>query len=149
MSKFSSKRSLLILGVIVVAAILAGDKSYQARSYASVQTFTYSGQNSAWVQRLLTRVRGWKCPTDSSSNNGVPPEVKVSCNRDAYVATAVTYAWACECHARSEEDARARKEADQMMENLRNAQMFCSDAPSFGGSSECPTEKIYRCGELR
>ena len=150
MSQFNRKKSSLIVGMIItVSAILASNNLYKSHTYASVQRFTYSGSNSEWVQKLLTRVGGWKCPSDSTSNDGTPPKVKVSCNRDAYVASAVTYAWACECHARSEQDERARKEASQVMENLRNAQKFCSDAPSFGGSDECPTERIYRCGELR
>jgi hypothetical protein len=112
------------------------------------QSFTYRGKHSEWVSKLLTRAGGWKCPANAS-DRGAPPTVKAEeCMRDKYVAAAVLYAWAAECYARNEEDAKAADAAERMYEQLKSTQGLCSDAPSIGPSRECDTERIYDCGEL-
>jgi hypothetical protein len=67
--------------------------------------------------------------------------------RDKYIAAAVLYAWAAECHARQEEDSKAGDAADQMYENLKNAKSLCSDAPSIGPARDCDTLRIFGCDE--
>ncbi len=113
---------------------------------STIETFTYNGRHGDWVRKLLGKVGAWKCPANAS-DSGTPPSVKVdACMRDKYVAAAVLYAWAAECYARQQEDAKAGEAADQMYENLKSAKGLCSDAPSVGGGS-CDTEKIFSCDE--
>jgi hypothetical protein len=112
------------------------------------QSFTYRGKHSEWVRKLLTRVGGWKCPTNAA-DSGVTPKIRAEvCMRDKYVAAAVLYAWAAECYAHNEEDSKAEEAAEQMYKNLKNANDMCSDAPTFGTPTPCDTERIFDCGEL-
>ena len=120
-----------------------------ASETTSLADFTYNGRHSDWVRKLLTRVGGWRCPSNASDSGG-PPSVKAEeCMRDKYVAAAVLYAWAAECYARNEEDSKAQDAADHMYEELKNAKGLCSDAPSFGfgTKTECDTIKIFGCDE--
>ena len=108
----------------------------------------YKGRHADWVGKLLDRAGTWQCPA-SPDDRGTPPKVKAEqCQRDAYVAAAVLYAWAAECYANQSENDKAEAAADQMYENLKQAQGLCSNAPTFGGASSCDTESVYRCGEL-
>jgi hypothetical protein len=137
------------LGIVILAAVALYPASIaDARVESSPPAYTYSGPHSDWVHRLLDRVGGWSCP-EPGSDAAQPPKVRAEeCIRDAYVAAAVQYAWAAECYARNEEDAKAGEAAKMMYEQLTNAQSLCSDAPTFAGASSCDTEKIFRCGEL-
>jgi hypothetical protein len=117
------------------------------RESAAMQSFRYNGRHSDWVRKLLTRVGGWRCPSNAS-DGGAPPSVKAEeCMRDKYVAAAVLYAWAAECYTRQEEDSKAGEAADQMHENLKSAKGLCSDAPSIGPSHDCDTLRIFGCDE--
>ena len=123
--------------------------SESAGESAAIQDFKYSGRHSDWVRKLLTRVGGWRCPSNAS-DSGAPPTVKAEeCMRDKYVAAAVLYAWAAECYTRQEEDSKAADAADHMYEELKKAKGLCSDAPSFGfgTKTECDTIKIFGCDE--
>jgi hypothetical protein len=134
-------------GSITSAKSVSGVLSFNGTS-VPVQDYTYSGKYNGWVRKLLTRVGGWQCPADDG-DSGTPPKVKSDeCMRDKYVAAAVLYAWAAECYARREETSKAEAAAEQMYQQLKNAQSLCSNAPSFGTPRDCDTERIFRCGEL-
>jgi hypothetical protein len=134
--------------VVTHAATLApAAVSESVSESTAIQDFKYSGRHSDWVRKLLTRVGGWRCPSNAS-DSGAPPSVKAEeCMRDKYVAAAVLYAWAAECYTRQEEDSKATDAADQMYENLKSAKGLCSDAPSIGPARDCDTIGIFGCNE--
>ncbi len=102
--------------------------------------FQYTGTNAAWVVRLLQRV-GW--------TGGDSPRISGDCIRDQYVAAAVAYAWAAESYARANNSTNATNMANNMMGELRKAQMLCSDStPVIPGAGTCSTLNIFQCGEL-
>ena len=105
----------------------------------------YKGASETVVRQLLSRVSGWKTPSCTSCNDGMPPDVKINnnCIRDTYVAAAVAYAWAIESYYRLGETARAAALVPQMNENLQNARNLCGNSTVNLGS--CITMYIYGC----
>jgi hypothetical protein len=135
--------------VVLTAAVSSGAFGV-APLKGSAASSTYSGPHSEWVGRLLDRAPDWRCPSSPSASDAQPPQVKAtSCTRDTYVAAAVLQAWAAECYARFEQDARAARAAKDMIGELDNAQNLCdsSGRPTIGGGGSCDTDRIYRCGE--
>jgi len=133
--------------VVVAAAVALTGFAVPARTAPAA---SYSGRNSEWVGRLLTRVPDWDCPSSPSASDARPPKIKAdTCVRDAYVAAAVLQAWAAECYSRFDQDERATQAAAAMATELDRADEECSSAPSVGGGGSCDTSGIYRCGERR
>jgi hypothetical protein len=138
------KRFQLALALAAVVSIVG--VSARARTAPAPN---YSGPHREWVDRLLTRVSDWNCPSSPSASDARPPRIKAdACVRDAYVAAAVLQAWAAECYSRFDQDTRASQAASAMATELDRADSMCSDAPSVG-SGTCDTSRIYRCGERR
>ena len=106
----------------------------------------YQGQNSNYVNQLLSKVSGWKTASCTTCNDGFPPMVdyNVNCQRDVYVQAAVGYAWAAESYYRLGETAKASSAIDLMMQNLQLARALCGPATINGGGS-CITLDIFPC----
>src|SRR5215470_3720485 len=96
---------LAFLLISTLTGSLYGSNPVKVKASNVDGEITYSGSNSEWVRRLLTRVSDWRCPSDSGSDSGQPPDVgETDCMRDSYVKAAVLFAWAAECYNRSEQE---------------------------------------------
>ncbi len=115
-------------------------------SVGSSTGISYSGPYAANVKLLLSKVSGWKTFSCLTCSDGVPPKVNINsnCQRDAYVAAAVSYAWAAENYYRLGRTTDATTQATSMNTNLQYARNLCSNSISVGGSS-CLTLTIFPC----
>lgn len=106
----------------------------------------YKGANADYVHLLLSKVPGWVTPSCGTCNDGVPPVVPINntCQRDAYVAAAVSFAWAAESAYRLGAVADASSFAGKMMESLQAAKNLCGPSTVNGGGS-CLTLNIFPC----
>lgn len=106
----------------------------------------FKGPNADYVHLLLSKVPGWKTSSCANCNDGVLPDVKINsnCQRDLYVAAAVSYAWAAESYYRMGDAAQASSMAAKMMENLQYAKNLCSSDPIIIAGL-CFTLNIFPC----
>jgi hypothetical protein len=130
------------ISLLLVFTALIGS---EARAQSAV---TYDGVAAREVRHLLSRVEGWKVPSCATCTDGVTPSIRMNKNsqRDAYVAAAVTYAWAAEAYHRLGNAAKAKESAEGAKKSLEQANELCSGSPSnSGGGSGPQTLTIWSC----
>lgn len=136
--------SLLASAVMIITAVACKKSGTGLSNDPSDKHVDYSGPHKEDVGKLLSAVKGWRTNSSLTTNDGIPPEVPVSCIRDTYVAAAVSYAWAAEAYYRLGYTDKAEEMAGLMDENLYTVKQLCSNGPVVGGGS-CDTEEIYPC----
>ncbi|WP_394793701.1 hypothetical protein [Armatimonas sp.] len=111
---------------------------------------SYSGTNSSQVAYLISKLSAagisFKYQTSASDTSGVSPNIArltEPCLRDAYVASAMAFAWAAENASRIG-SASAASHVQSMMKSLRDAADLCSSSPTVG-SGTCSTLSYVSC----
>lgn len=98
MSRIVRVGSIGLLGFTACSFTMACPSTNARGRFATADDeIKYSGPHSKWVQKLLSEAGEWRCPSDTGSDNGQPPNTgNVECQRDANVKAAVLYAWTAE-----------------------------------------------------
>ena len=124
--KLSSGERVQANALISSAAATAGGSSNAPanNSATASHTYPYRGPHADIAEFLLSHVEGWTL---------LPPKAPAlphfDGQRDAYVLTAASEAWAANAEVAAGRPERAKPIIDSMIENLQKAKALCSSAP--------------------
>jgi hypothetical protein len=118
----------VVLGVVGILS-LVGSAAFRTPGSG----WFYNGRHAREVQHLLQRVDNWKLPSCATCSDLSAPDIPINPNstqRDAYVGTAVAYAFGAEAYAKVGKPAEAEQAAESMHKSLELANELCSPSTS-------------------
>ena len=101
---------------------------------------SYVGPNSEWVHKILATVGAYSC---TPAGKPQTPNTFSCAGRDGYVYSAQILAWASECSQETGHPDDAVKDANLLVDTLKNAGDLCAGMPTT-----CTTDNIISCGQL-
>jgi hypothetical protein len=114
--------------------------------YLNDDKIFYQGPMKDVIHDLLSKVKGWKTPENSSDNvNAIPPnlELNENCLYDTYVSEAFVYAWAAESYYRQGKIEDAQDFGAKIKITLNNIKELCKNKAK---TSDCKSVNLIPCG---
>jgi hypothetical protein len=118
----------------------AADTAGPASSQGSSGGGLYNGPNAQLVRDILKGAGSYSCAPKNPPSS-IPKTF--DCVRDTYVYSAQRLAWATECSAETGRPDDAVKDANLMLDTLKNAGDLCQ-----GRATSCTTDRVISCKDL-